>query len=40
MKISNDLTELADIAGGSLSKKKGKSVDSVCEEFSDDLVII
>ena len=40
LKISNDLTELADIAGGSLSKKKGKSVDSAREEFNNDLVII
>ena len=40
LKISNDLAELADIAGGSLSRKKGKSVDSVDEEFSNDLVII
>ena len=40
LKISNDLTELTDIAGESLSKKKGKSVDSTCEEFSNDLVII
>ena len=40
LKIWNDLTELADIAGGSLSKKKGKSADSACEEFSNDLVII
>ena len=40
LKISNDLTELADIAGVSLSKKKGKSVDSAREEFNNDLVII
>ena len=40
LKISNDLTELTDIAGESLSRKKGKSVDSACEEFSNDLVII
>jgi len=40
LKISNDLTELTDIAGESLSKKMGKSVDSACEEFSNDLVII
>ena len=36
LKISNDLTELADIAGGNYSKKKGKSVDSGCDEFSKD----
>ena len=40
LKISNDLTELTDIAGGSLSRKKEKSVDSACEEFNNDLVII
>ena len=40
LKISNDLTELVDIAGVSLSKKKGKSVDSAREEFNNDLVII
>ena len=36
MKISNYLTELPHIAGGNLSKKKGKSVDSGCDEFSND----
>ena len=36
LKISKDLTELTDIAGGNLSKKKGKSVDSRFEKFSND----
>ena len=36
LKISNDLTELTDIAGGNLTKKKGKRVDSGCDEFSND----
>ena len=36
LKISNDLTELTDIGGGNLSDKKGKRVDSGCDEFSDD----
>ena len=36
LKISNDLTELTDIRGGNLSKKKVKRVNSGCDEFSDD----
>ena len=36
LKISNDLTQLTDIhGGGNLSKKKGKRLDSGCDEFSD-----
>ena len=36
MKISNDLTELTNIAGGNLSKKKGKRLDSGCDELDDE----
>ena len=36
LKISNDLTELTDIGGGNLSKKKGKRLDSGCDELSDE----
>ena len=36
LKISKDLTELTDIGGGNLSKKKGKRLDSGCDEFSND----
>ena len=35
LKISNDLTELTDIEGGNLSKKKGNRLDSGCDEESD-----
>ena len=36
LKISNDLTELTDIGGGNLSKKKGKRLDSGCDELDDE----
>ena len=36
LKISNDLTQLTDIGGGNLSKKKGKRLDSGCDELSDE----
>jgi len=40
LKISNDLTQLTDIGGGNLSKKKGKGkgkrLDSGCDELSDE----
>ena len=35
LKISNDLTELTDNGGGNLIKKKGKRLDSGCDEESD-----
>ena len=36
LKKSNDLIKLTEIAGGKLSKKKGKRVDSGCDELSDE----
>merc|ERR1711954_152827 len=37
LKISKDLTQLTDIhGGGNLSKKKGKRLDSGCDELSDE----
>ena len=36
LKISNDLAELSNIAGGNMNKKKGKRADSRCNEFSND----
>ena len=36
LKISNDLTQLTNIGGGNLSKKKGKRLDSGCDELGDE----